>query len=243
MTEFLVSCLRTGKCNKPEKLEDKMIKELRKTAGINKNKNIKCQVKNKKVEFEGKKKVIDCENIERIQRNKDYGVIMVVTKTKKNRMKLFTMRFLDNSEFVRFYDTINPNPTSVVFSQKLEQSITPKQDETGKFNRYPTPVSPLSESSSTTVEAQSSRKVTRHSNSVKGLVVEERSSSSHSSFSSRLLTPTPQRQRNRPKSEISQVEHELPSRLSSYETKSQATRDRPDSHKMEIVDGHGYVRF
>nr|CDS26161.1 hypothetical transcript [Hymenolepis microstoma] len=79
------------------------------------------------VKFKGKNEVIDCQKIERIQRNNDYGVIIVVVKTKKNYSKLFAMRFLDNSEFLRFYDTINPAPTSVVVFEERGQSATSKK--------------------------------------------------------------------------------------------------------------------
>ncbi|KAM3174627.1 hypothetical protein ACTXT7_010172 [Hymenolepis weldensis] len=244
MPEFVISNLRIGNCKKPDKLEKKMIKELRRTAGVKKNKEIKCKIDNDKVKFKGKKDVINRGNIENTQKNRDYGIIVVVTKIKKNHSKIFSMKFLNDSDFLRFYDTINApiilpigaetsEPTSVV----VKQSVTPKQEDSHVYNEmphsktvdftpHPNPVDSLSRLSTTTPviselsaeNAQSSRRSPiRGSSLPTEVTTEERS------------TSLPQQQQIQTKSEICQVKPTLLENIPIYNGLSQTSQNKPVS--------------
>lgn len=258
MPEFVISNLRIRKCKKPDKLEKKMIKELRRTAGVKKNQEIKCKIDNDKVEFKGKRDVIIRGNIENTQKNRDYRIIVVVTKINKNHSKIFTMKFLDDNEFLRFYDTINapyipligagtPQPTSVV----VKQSVTSKREDSHVYNEvphsktvdfapHPNPVSSLSRLSTTTPvinelsaeKTQSSRRsLTRSSSLPTNVAAEERPPI--------IQTSQPQRQQIQTKSEMSQVEPALLENVPLYNELSEISRDR----SLSLLEGANSVTF
>lgn len=92
-----------------------MIKELRRVAGVKKAKNVSCTFYNDAVEFKDHKEVLKRWNIENTQKNQEYRIIVVATKTeKKNRSKIFAMKFPDEPEFLRFYDAINTVPIAPI---------------------------------------------------------------------------------------------------------------------------------
>ncbi|VDL61418.1 unnamed protein product [Hymenolepis diminuta] len=258
MPEFVISNLRIRKCKKPDKLEKKMTKELRRTAGVKKNKEIKCKIDNDKVEFKGKKDVINRGNIENTQKNRDYRIIVVVTRINKNHSKIFTMKFLDDSEFLRFYDAINapyipligaekPQPTSVV----VRQSVTSKREDSHVYNEvlhsktvdfapHPNPVESLSRLSTTTPvinefsaeNAQSSQRSSVRSSSLPTKVAAEGTSPI-------IQTSLSQREKIQTKSEMSQVEPGLLENVPLYNELSQISRDR----SVSLLEGLNSVTF
>ncbi|VUZ51391.1 unnamed protein product [Hymenolepis diminuta] len=235
-----------------------MTKELRRTAGVKKNKEIQCKIDNDKVEFKGKKDVINRGNIENTQKNRDYRIIVVVTRINKNHSKIFTMKFLDDSEFLRFYDAINapyipligaekPQPTSVV----VRQSVTSKREDSHVYNEvlhsktvdfapHPNPVESLSRLSTTTPvinefsaeNAQSSQRSSVRSSSLPTKVAAEGTSPI-------IQTSLSQREKIQTKSEMSQVEPGLLENVPLYNELSQISRDR----SVSLLEGLNSVTF
>nr|CDS15174.1 expressed conserved protein [Echinococcus granulosus] len=141
MAVYNLTHLHVDKYKKEGKMNAQMTKALQKAAK-GKQSEVKCNMEQDKVVFQGRKEKIPRAKIAKTQRNKDQKIVVIATKVEKKQPgEIFAMKFSNEEEFNNFFEAIKEAPKGEE-SKKPDPAPSapePKPAESEKHSKTPSP--------------------------------------------------------------------------------------------------------